>query len=287
MKNLYLLLVSIVLVVFYFMLPSSVNVVEEENIVEELIIFDLSLEEYIIGVVAAEMPSSFNVEALKAQAVASRTYALSVIYSGSELTTDVTTQAFITIDEMQEKWGEDFDLYYEKIKEAVYLTEGLVLKYEDEVITAFYFAISNGYTSDASLVFSESLDYIESVDSSWDKNVNNYEVTTKFSKTDFCNYLSISCDFIEISNIVYSDIGEVKSITVNEEDFDGTEFRTLLGLRSTTFEITISDEIYITTKGYGHGVGMSQYGANEMANEGYKYDEILMYYYKNVEILNI
>lgn len=287
MKNSILLVVIIILIGIYIFIPTSFSIENNSSTDENIIIFDLDIEEYIIGVVAAEMPASFSDEALKAQAIASRSYAVSLINDGIDITTDVSTQSYITIDEMIDKWGEDYEYYYEKIKNAVYSTENLVLKSSEEVITAFYFAISNGYTAESSAVFSESLDYIESVESLWDISVNNYEVTTEYSYDSFCELLTIECQSIDIEDISYSDIYQVESITINGESFSGTEFRELLSLRSTTFSILLEDNIYITTKGYGHGVGMSQYGANEMAKEGYTYDEILLYYYKDVEISNI
>lgn len=288
MKNKYLCILSFILVVVYICIPEFEEEIKLIGKKEEIVVFNQSLEEYIIGVVAAEMPASFNVEALKAQAIASRTYALSLINSGIDLTTDTKTQAFLTIEQMKEKWGDDFTKYYTIIENVVNETNGLVLTTEDnQVITAFYFAISNGYTANADTVFSESLSYIESVESLWDINVNKYEVTTEIEKSLFCNKLNIDCSKIEVKDIVYNEINQVKTIIINDKQFTGLEIRSLLELRSTTFEVIISDNIFITTKGYGHGVGMSQYGANEMAKEGFNYTEILKYYYKNIEITKL
>jgi stage II sporulation protein D len=189
---------------------------------------------------------------------------------------------------MQDKWGNSYEKYYEKIKKAVESTEGLVMKYNDEVISAYYFAMSNGQTENVEAVFSDAKDYLKSVDSSWDKSVKNFEVTTTFTKTEFCQKLDITCDNIKIENISRSSTNHVDNLLVNNKSFTGVEFRHLLNLRSTDFTIDISDKtITITTKGYGHGVGMSQYGANEMAKLGKTYDEILKYYYQNIEITKI
>ena len=250
----------------------------------------LNLEEYIIGVVAGEMPASFEVDALKAQAIAARSYALSKINTATtsyDLLTDVTNQVYITTTDMQKKWGSDYEYYYNRIKDAVLETKDLVMEYDGEVISAYYFAMSNGYTEDASLVFGETHDYLESVDSTWDENVNNFEVTTTFSKEEFCEKLSLDCSNIAIENIVRSATNRVNSITINNQEFKGTKIRSLLNLRSTDFDIDITDKVTITTKGYGHGVGMSQYGANEMAKKGYTYEEILNYYYKGIDIVKI
>jgi len=250
------------------------------------------LEEYIIGVVAAEMPASFNKEAIKAQAIASRTYATYKMHkndSNYDVVTDVVDQSYITVDEMKNKWGTDFELYYNKIKTAVNDTEGLIMYYNDEVVEAYYFAMSNGYTESASLVFSEDRDYLQSVESVYDNNELKYfEVTKKFTKEEICKSLNIQCNNIIFSNIDRSHTNRVNYITVNGTPFKGTVFRSKLGLRSTDFTIEEKDNhIFITTKGYGHGVGMSQYGANGMAKNGYNYEEILKYYYKNIKIGSI
>lgn len=251
---------------------------------------NLDLEEYVVGVVAGEMPASFEIEALKAQAIAARSYALSKIETSTEsydLVTDITNQVYITTEDMQEKWGEDYDFYYDKIKNAVSATKNLVMEYEGDVISAYYFAMSNGATEDVSLVFGESRDYLKSVDSSWDESVKNFSVTTTFTKEEFCSKLSIDCSNITIGAIDRSSTNRVNTIVINDKEFKGTTLRTLLGLRSTDITIDIADDIKITTKGYGHGVGMSQYGANEMAKNGASYEEILNHYYKDIDIVEI
>lgn len=250
----------------------------------------LNLEEYIVGVVAGEMPASFAEEALKAQAIAARSYALSKINSATtsyDLVTDITNQVYITPEQMQEKWGSDYEYYYNRVKNAVEDTKNLVMEYEGEIISAYYFAMSNGYTEDVSLVFGENRDYLVSVDSTWDEGVKNFTTTTTFSKQDFCTKLNIDCTNIVIGDIVRSETNRVITITINDQEFKGTTFRTLLGLRSTDFTIDISDDVKITTKGYGHGVGMSQYGANAMAKNGSNYEEILHHYYKDIDIVEI
>ena len=257
----------------------------ETNKIEEI-----DLDEYLYGVVSAEMPASFEIEALKAQAIAARSYALSKIETSTEsydLVTDITNQVYITTEDMQEKWGEDYDFYYDKIKNAVAATKNLVMEYEGDVISAYYFAMSNGATEDVSLVFGEARDYLKSVDSSWDESVKNFSVTTTFTKEEFCSKLSIDCSNITIGAIDRSSTNRVNTIVINDKEFKGTTLRTLLGLRSTDFTIDIADDIKITTKGYGHGVGMSQYGANEMAKNGASYEEILNHYYKDIDIVEI
>lgn len=251
----------------------------------------LNIEDYIVGVVAAEMPASFNDEALKAQAVASRTYAIYKINTSTgdfDVVTDVSNQSYITIEEMKNKWGSDFNKYYDKVKQAVDNTKGEVMTYDGEVIEAYYFAMSNGYTEKSSLVFASDRDYLQSVESSYESDLKNFSVTKEFTESEICTKLNVSCDNINIANIERSDTGRVNKITINGVTFKGTEVRKKLDLRSTDFTITKDGDKYlITTKGYGHGVGMSQYGANGMASEGYNYQDILKYYYQNIEFSTI
>jgi len=253
--------------------------------------YTLDLEEYIIGVVAGEMPASFNMEALKAQAVASRTYAMYKMKNLNNyvLSTTINDQVYLSVEQMKSKWGNDFDYYYNRVKSAVDATKGQVITYNDNLIIAYYFAISNGYTDNATNVFNENKSYLVSVDSKWDnETLNNYEYTKTFTKNDFCQSLEISCDSITIEKENRSNANRVLEISINGKTLKGTEVRSKLGLRSTDFSINIREnEIDITTKGYGHGVGMSQYGANGMAKDGFSYIEILKHYYKNIEIKKI
>ena len=249
----------------------------------------IPLEEYIIGVVAGEMPASFNIEALKAQAIASRTYALyhknNEIY---DLKDNTDNQVYIEKDEMVNKWGDLYDKYFNKIKEAVTSTKGLVLTYNGNLIESFYFSMSNGYTQNSVDVFKEDIDYLSSVESKYDNNnITNFEYKTTYDIEEFKNKLQINCGIIEIKNIIYNDNRYIKSIEICNKTFEGNEFRNILNLRSASFDIVINDKVEIITKGYGHGVGMSQYGANGYANNGYNYEDILKHYYKNVEITSI
>lgn len=301
MQNKILILIVVVLipiaVISFQKSETNFNLPEKEKInvrlktVDNNKVTNINLEEYIIGVVAAEMPASFNIEALKAQAVAARTFAYYKIKHSKkdyDLVTDITDQSYITKKEMIEKWGNNYNKYYEKIKVAVNSTENEIITYNDEVIIAYYFAMSNGYTEDASLVFSEQ-PYLESVNSKWDNStINNFQVNIDYNKEEFCELLNISCDSLNIDNILRSKTNRVNKIIINKKEFSGTKFRELLKLRSTDFDIKITNDIInITTYGYGHGVGMSQYGANGMANDGYTYDEIINHYYTNTTLSKI
>lgn len=270
----------------FFDKEDTIKIKTKEEKIEEL-----KIEDYLIGVLAAEMPASFEEEALKAQAVASRSYAMyKILHNESEdydILTDVTNQSYITKEEMQEKWKNNYSFYLNKITDAVQDTEKEVMYYNNEIIEAFYFAMSNGSTEDAKTVFQTDLPYIKATSSSWDnESLNNFEVTTTFTKEKFCELLKLEeCKIIKIDNINYSASHRINNLLINNKEFQGTEVRSLLNLRSTDFEIDVdNNEIYITTKGYGHGVGMSQYGANGMAKDGYNYKEILNHYYNDITI---
>ncbi len=309
MKNKILLLIVILLFGGVIFIPQKKELEENKEIKEEVkednkaIFVNLlneetntitkeNLEEYVVGVVSAEMPSVFNMEALKAQAVAARTYALYKKQTRNlsyDLIIGTKDQAYKNNETLLNLWQTNFFANYLKIREAVESTKGEVLTYQGEVINAFYFSMSNGYTEKSELVFSQSLPYLNSVSSSWDNEVlPNFTYTVTLSKQDFCQKLDITCDVISVDAIKRSDTHRVLEITINNKSFKGTVFRSLLNLRSTDLELALKeDEIQITTKGYGHGVGMSQYGANGMASEGYTYEDILKYYYQKTEIKNI
>lgn len=246
----------------------------------------IPLEEYIIGVVAAEMPALFETEALKAQALASRTYAINYLDNNNVISSTTNNQAYITIAEMQEKWQDKYLEYYEKISNIVKETKGQIIKYENKPIKAFYYSSSNGFTADSRTVFNESYDYLQTRESSWDAE-NYYSIN--LTKEVFCDKLQINCsENIQITDAIKDSSNRVISININNKNFKGTDIRKLLNLRSTDFKINIEENVInITTNGYGHGVGMSQYGANSLAKLGYNYTDILKYYYPNTEIDNI
>lgn len=252
--------------------------------------YTIDLEEYIIGVVAGEMPASFNMEALKAQACASRTYAMYKMKNLNNyvLSTTINDQVYLTLEQMKSKWGSDFDYYYSRVKQAVEETKGQVITYNDDLIIAYYFAISNGYTDNATNVFNENRSYLVSVESNWDKNYQSYSSNRTMLKSNFCNKLGISCDTINISNVVRDTNHYVRNITINNKNFTGKEIFNKLALKSMDFDISVNgDNVSIKTLGFGHGVGMSQYGAQGMANAGYSYQDILKHYYQNTKIDNL
>lgn len=250
----------------------------------------INLEDYIVGVVAGEMPASFHMEALKAQAIASRTFAMYKLETNNreyDLETTVDDQVYINETEMKTKWGSEYDFYYKKIKEAVKETKSLVMKKDNKIFKSYYFAMSNGQTADSVSVFKENT--IDSVSSPWDnESLNKFMVTTEYNINDLKEKLNLKEELKTIEILSRDKTNRVENISVNNKTYTGIEFRKLLSLRSTDFEIEIkNNKCYITTKGYGHGVGMSQYGANGMAKDKYKYDEILKYYYQDIEIINL
>ena len=259
------------------------------NIKNETSINSIKLENYVIGVVAAEMPATFSYESLKAQAVASRTFIYEKIKNGNISYDNLIYdkgQAYITKDEMKNKWKDDFDENYKIIKNAVSSTKGEIITYQNEPIKAYYFSSSNGFTEDASRVFGEQ-NYLVSVDTSWDKESNEYYKEKIISVDEFKRIFNIDKE-INISNIVRSKTDHVEKIKINENEYTGVEVRKLLNLRSTDFEISINEnEVLLTTKGYGHGVGMSQYGANYLGKNGKTYEEIIKYFYRGVDIKKI
>lgn len=245
----------------------------------------LDLEDYVVGVVAGEMPALFQDEALKAQAVAARSYVLSKEKDGNyEVSASTSDQVFLTSYELKEKWQEDYDEYYNKILNAVKKTTGEVLTKDNKILKAFYFSMSNGYTENSKDVFGE--DLTQSVESPFEISLSNFEIVKEFSKSELLEKLGV--DNLNIEN---QQIGETKhtiSIIIGGKEFSGIEVRKLLNLRSTDFEIKqVGENFNIITRGYGHGVGMSQYGANELAKSGKSYKEILAYYYKNTKLVNL
>lgn len=245
----------------------------------------LDLENYVIGVVAGEMPALFQDEALKAQAVAARSYVLSKEKDGNyEVSASTSDQVFLTSYEMKEKWQNDYDEYYNKILNAVKKTTGEVLTKDNKILKAFYFSMSNGYTENSKDVFGE--DLTQSVESPFEISLSNFEIVKEFSKSELLEKLGV--DNLNIENQQISETKHTSSIIIGGKEFSGIEVRKLLNLRSTDFEIKqVGENFNIITRGYGHGVGMSQYGANELAKSGKSYKDILAYYYKNTRLVNL
>ena len=249
----------------------------------------IELEEYVTGVVGAEMPASFNVEALKAQAVIARTYALKANSRGTVLSDNESSQSYKSNDQLKSLWGSSYNTYYNKVKGAVDSTRGMYLTYNGSYIEAVYHSTSNGRTEDSSNVWGNSFPYLVSVDSPYDSSNPSYLKTVSFSFSDISKKLGViitsDTDFIINGR---TSGNRVSSISVGEVTFTGVDFRNKLGLRSADFDIEKNnDGVLITTRGYGHGVGMSQYGANGMAKAGSCYRDILFHYYPGVSLKSL
>lgn len=246
----------------------------------------IELEEYIIGVVGAEMPAAFNIEALKAQAVIARTYTLKAIETGKQLTDNSSTQNYKNNEELKKVWGISFNTYYSKIKNAVMSTKGLYLTYNGEIIEAPYHSTSNGQTEDARYVWGNAFPYLVSVYSKYDNLNPTFEKSTFISYSDLSAKLKMSIDKDTNINIMDMTAGNrIATILINEQSFTGVFIRNTLGLRSADFAIQREETgLTFTTRGYGHGVGLSQYGANGMAKNGSTYEQILKHYYQGVKL---
>ena len=249
-------------------------------------VVSLELEDYVIGVVGAEMPALFSSEALKAQAVIARTYALKANSMGRSLSDNESTQSYKDNGELASLWGGNYSSYYSKIKDAVNSTKGVYLTYNGQFIEAVYHSTSNGKTEDSSNVWGNYYPYLVSVDSVYDNTNPSFSISKSFSYNELSSKLGFNVDSSSEFNILgYTSGGRVSSISVDGHEFSGVSFRSVLGLRSTDFDIVKNDDgVVITTRGYGHGVGMSQYGANGMGKAGYSYSDILLHYYSGVSI---
>lgn len=260
---------------------------------------DDKMENYIIGVVAAEMPALFEEEALKAQAVAARTYAKNqMLKSGVTLDQMIESdgQAYITQEEMHNKWNGNFDKYYNKIKTAVLSTEGEIMVYNNEPILAVFHAISRGKTEVSENVWNDSLPYLQSVDSSMDMQSSEYTYETTMPVKTVASLLQKAHSDLKIYDgslkeqmqvIDRTEAGYINTMQIGNKVFTGREVREILGLRSSDFTVKQDgDNMIFTTNGYGHGAGMSQYGADCMAKDGKTYKEILTYYYTGIQFEN-
>ena len=292
-----------ILMIVLFVLSCLIGIIFKKNFTEKYIkiydvskdeIIEISVNDYLIGVVAAEMPSEFEIEALKSQAVAARTYLINKgkcqLYNGSDICTDSThCQAYKSYENLKKQWGNDFRKNYKKIASAVYETKDEIMVYENQPISAVFHSTSSGRTENSEDVWSKTVPYLRSVESSDDINSPKYLSEVKISIKEFKNKLSekYKIDFSDtlIGDITRTEGGSVDYILIGNTSFRGTEIRSIFSLNSANFTIDVkNDDVIFTVYGYGHGVGMSQYGANFMAKSGYNYVEILKKYYSGIDI---
>ena len=266
--------------------------------VEEISVFD-----YVVGAVCAEMPATFEPEALKAQAVAAHTYAQrqkekaltspDKELNGAYFSNDSSKyQAYFTENQAKQYYGDNYEQYIEKIKNAVSDVESEILVYEDEPIIAAFHSMSSGTTESAENVWGSKVEYLIPVESDYDTEAPKYMEEYEYTADEVKERLENAFDDIKLGDKPeewFSDVSKSKSNTVLEIKagnltVTGQEIRAALSLRSASFDIEYDDGFKITTRGYGHCVGMSQYGANAMAKEGKTYKEILEHYYPNTEL---
>jgi len=252
-------------------------------------VLNVVFEDYIKGVLAGEMGASFPLEALKAQAVAARSYAMYKMEKTKQddydIVNTVTNQVYLTDEDLKEKWKDEYQTKINKIKNAVVETRGQYMTYDGEIVEALFFSTSSGKTENSEDVFTSKVPYLRSV-SSDDSLSPVYTDTAIIKKIDFYSKLNLEiADKLNIENKETTETGRIKKIIINGTEFTGRDVASKLELRSNHFEILETEEnIIINTKGYGHGVGMSQYGALAMAKKGYTYDEILKHYYTGIKI---
>ena len=263
------------------------------------IIEEKKIDEYIVNVVAAEMPVDFESEALKAQAIVARTYTIYKVtkdkkHNDADICTDSNCcQAWISKEDRFEKWEESKVEKWNKIVSAVNETKGKYITYNGEIINAFFHSNSSGKTEKPEDVWGGSLPYLGVVETSGEENYTSYKSEVVVSKKDFINVLKDKFDSFEIDFknndcikiIDYTDSGRIKKIQIGNIIFSGTDIRKYFSLKSTNFSVEIrEDDIIFYVLGYGHGVGLSQTGSDALAKNGFTVDEIIKHFYKNIEI---
>jgi stage II sporulation protein D len=259
------------------------------------VIEKLPLDNYLVGVVAAEMPATFELEALKAQAMAARTYIVKQMLAeekiglpeGAQVTDTTIHQVYKGDDELKKSWGMDYNWKVKKITEAVKATSGKILTYKGEAIDATFFSTSNGFTENSEDYWSNSFPYLRSVESPWDTESDKFSASKSIPVKEFETKLGVKlADGATIGKIIEKTSGKrVSKVDFNGKVLTGKDIREQLDLRSSDFTWERQgNQIVINTKGFGHGVGMSQYGANGMATEGKNYQDIVKHYYQGIEI---
>lgn len=268
-------------------------------------VYEVADRDFLIGTVSAEMYPSYHLEALKAQAVASFTY-YSAKRSQQRASPDASLKGadfadnnsglpiYYTDSQLKEKWGSSYSSYHDKICSAVDAVSGKLITYNGQAIQAVYHAISSGTTEDAAVVWGNSFPYLKPVASPGDKLSPSYESNVSLTSDSFSKKMSAAVSGLKLSgdpsawigsNVQTSSSGTVKSIVVGGVTLTGTKVREALGLRSACFTVTYKNGSFLfDVLGYGHDVGMSQYGADYLARQGFTWDEILRYYYTGVTI---
>lgn len=255
----------------------------------------VDMDQYLLGVVLAEMPVSFEMEALKAQSVVARTYTRKAYLTdgkhgdGSVCTDPACCQAYLSPEDYLAQGGTQEGV--DKVRFAIGATTGSVLTYGETLIEATYFSCSGGSTEDAAAVWGTDYPYLQAVDSPGEEQAAHYTDTVTFTPEEFQTALGTSLPGSPrswIGTTTYTEGGGVATMVIDEKTYTGTQLRSLLGLRSTAFTLVPEEDIItITTRGFGHRVGMSQYGADAMAVTGSSYQEILAHYYPGTTLTKL
>ena len=254
---------------------------------------EVPLEQYVTGVLAGEMPADFSLEALKAQAVAARTYVMKRLSTNKNNKYDVvdTVQNQVYLDEEQQKknWGNRYTELSNKVKRAVLETKDEYLVYDGKIIDALFFSTSVGVTEDSEDVFPNKVPYLRSVSSTWDAVSPLYDKEYIYTLDKFYSLLGLKYqDKVNVEITSKTNTGRIVYLKINGTTFTGWQVCNKLGLKSNYYTITQEGKtVKVVARGYGHGVGMSQYGAEGMAQAGYTYDQILYHYYQGTEIKKI
>lgn len=283
------ILLGIILPLLLLYCPKTKNETAEDDITIAVLMEDgvknMDIEEYVLGVLLGELPGDFETEAIKAQAVAARTFALyrkerQMVHQDADVCTQsICCQAYMDPSGYIANGG-TADVV-SKMRQCVQATKSEVLFYRGELIDATYFSSTGGRTEDAQAVWGSFVPYLQSVVSGEIENPQ----TICFSKKDFCTALGLPVDEVRVDAPIYTTGGGLENVLINGISFTGTQLRQSLGLRSTQITFTVDkDSVQITTNGYGHRVGMSQYGAEAMATRGSNYKKILKHYYSGVTI---
>ncbi len=246
----------------------------------------LSVSDYLVGVIGAEISPLYSEEAIKAQAVAAHTYALYQTEKGVTLTDDYTKhQAYISPEEAKEKWGDKYDLYMKKITSCVDEVKDKIITYKGEIILPAFFALCSGKTENVKDIWGNELPYLVSVTSEGDKLSPDLVSEKGITREEFEAFAGIALSETPVFSLDCTEAGAVKKLTIDGKDFDGDDVQKAFSLKSNNFSLTYSENKFIfTVLGNGHGVGMSQYGADFMARQGADYIEILKHYYTNTTI---
>lgn len=279
-----------------------INVFIKDKIVK------MKLEDYITGVVAAEMPVKFNIEALKAQAVTARTYAVAkmlvlggkgcVRHKGADVCSEIHCQAYLSKEERLKSWKQtEAEANWAKISSAVKATEGQIICYNNKIADGVkYFSTSNGRTENSINVFGYKAPYLISVSSSNEEEAPNYKSSIIMSKINFVAILNkidkgmdkFSTNALKVKSVDMTDGGRVNRIKIGQYEFSGQQIRQAYNLKSTDFSLTFDkNNAHFEVKGYGHGVGLSQWGANEMGKRGSNYISIVKHYFTGTKLENI